>query len=222
MDSVYQILNLLVLLVILGFLLWFKGYFSKYGEEIGKNTAANVTLADQIKRMVSYEEAKAITLRLDASKAEGAMALQGLMAEIESILVNWRLTAYFHKDELKEDETIEDLGIKDLKKVSNLIIQLLKEANAYSVLLGDDILVDILKWVQQIDDLLFEYSPIYQTSKKLHEGKSIDHKDRVTTISELMQQKVDPKINQIGQIRGQIKEKLSQNVRRTISEIAKL
>ncbi|MDP3182277.1 MAG: hypothetical protein Q8M54_05600 [Desulfobaccales bacterium] len=218
----YQFLNLLVLLVILGFFWSFKGYFSKFGEEIAKSTTANINFADEIRRMVANEEAKAITLRLDATKAEGAMKLQGLMAEIESLLVNWRLTAYFHRDELKEDETIEDLGQRDLKKVSQIILQLLKEANAYSVLLGDDILAAILNWVKEIHKLIFEYEAVYQTSKKSNEGKSVDHIDRVNCIEGLIKVGIDPKINQIAEIRGQIKMKLSENVRKTISDLAKL
>jgi hypothetical protein len=222
MDSVYQFANLLILLVILGFFWSFKGYFSKIGEEIAQNTAANINFKEEISRMVAKEEAKAIILRLDASKAEGAMKLQGLMAEIESLLVNWRLTAYFHKDELTEDETVEDLGIKDLKKVSDLLISLIKESNTYSLLLGDDILADILNYVQKIHDLLFEYSPIYKTSKDYNKGKSADHPDRPDCISNLMKKVVDPKISQIGEIRINIKRKLSENVRKTISEIINL
>jgi len=222
MDHFFQFLNLLALLVILGFFWSFKGYFSKFGEEIAKSNAANVNFADEIRRMIANEEAKAITLRLDATKAEGAMKLQGLMAEIESLLINWKLTAFYHKDELKENETIEDLGIRDLKKVSKLIIQLLKEATAYSLLLGDDILVDILDWVKKIHELLFQYSPIYQTSKELHKGKPFDHTDRLNTIVELSKVGIDPKIGQIGKIREQIKNKLSENVRKTIAELVKI
>jgi len=194
-------------------------FCSKYSEEIANNIAKNVNLADQIKRMVANEEAKAIILRLDASKAEGAMKLQGLMAEIESILVNWRLTAYFHKDELKEDETIEDLGSRDLKKVSRLIIQLLKDTNTYSILLGYDILPDILTWVTKIIKLTFKYDDIYKASKKLNEGKSMDHNDRVDTIVNLIKVEVNPEINQIGKIREQIRKKLSENIKRTIPEL---
>jgi hypothetical protein len=104
MDAVNQFLNslgvlgFLILLILGSVLISFRVFCSKYSEEIVVNIAKNVNLADQIKRMVAHEEAKAITLRLDATMAEGAMKLQGLMAEIESILVNWRLTAYFHKD----------------------------------------------------------------------------------------------------------------------------
>lgn len=196
-------------------------FCSKYSEEIAKNIANNVNLADQIKRMVAHEEAKAITLRLDATKAEGAMKLQGLMAEIESLLVNWRLTAYFHKDELKKDETIEDLGLKDLKKISQLISKLIKEGNTYSMLLGDDILTLILNWVQKIHDLLFAIVPIYQTSKKSNQGKSPDHNDRVTCIETLVRVAVDPKIKQIAEIRSQIKKMLSENVQKTLSELTK-
>lgn len=86
MDSIFQFLSLLILMVILGFFLSFKGYFSKFGEELAKNTAANANFADEIKRLVVQENAKAIIARLDATKAEGAMLLQGLMAEIESLL----------------------------------------------------------------------------------------------------------------------------------------
>ncbi|MCK9375104.1 MAG: hypothetical protein M0P73_03025 [Syntrophobacterales bacterium] len=71
MDSVYQFLNLLVLLVIMGFFWSFKGYFSRFSEEIAKNAAANVNFVDEIRRMAASEEAKAITLRLDGTKAEG-------------------------------------------------------------------------------------------------------------------------------------------------------
>jgi hypothetical protein len=210
----------LLILIILG-LGWksFTIFCSKYSEEIANNIAKNVNLADQIKRMVANEEAKAIILRLDASKAEGAMKLQGLMAEIESILVNWRLTAYFHKDELKEDEAIEDLGTRDLKKVSILIIQLLKNANAYSILLGYDILTDILTWVKKIHNLIFKYEAIYIASKKLNEGKSMDHTDRVNTIVNLMEDEVNPEINQIGKIREQIRKKLSENIKKTIPKL---
>lgn len=225
MELVNQFLSSLgllgfLILIILG-LGWksFTIFCSKYSEEIANNIAKNVNLADQIKRMVANEEAKAITLRLDASKAEGAMKLQGLMAEIESILVNWRLTAYFHKDELKEDETIEDMGSRDLKKVSCLIIQLLKDTNAYSILLGYDILTDILTWVNKIHKLIFEYEAIYKTSKKSNEGKPKDHTDRVNTIENLMKVGVDPEINQIGKIRDKIRNKLSENIKRTIPEL---
>jgi hypothetical protein len=225
MASVNQFLNSLgmlgfLILLILG-LAWisFRVFCSKYSEEIAKNIANNVNLADQIKRMVAHEEAKAITLRLDATKAEGAMKLQGLMAEIESILVNWRLTAYFHKDELKEGETIEDLGSRDLKKLSQLIIKLLKEANTYSVLIGDDILADIMNWVTKIHELIFDYEAVYIASKKLNEDKPMDHTDRVTSITNLMKNEVDPKVNQIGELRDQIKKKLSENIRRTIAEL---
>lgn len=222
MEKVYQILNILILLVILGFFWSFKGYFSKIGEEIAKNTAANVNFKDEISRMLANEEAKAIILRLDASKAEGAMKLQGLMAEIESMLVNWRLTAYFHKDEVKEGETIEDIGIKDLKKISILVIQLLKEANAYSVILGEDILPDILSWVDRIHKLIFAYEAAYQTSKKLNEDKPFDHSDRATTINDLMAKEIDPNVKDIAVIRTQIRKKLSANVRKAISELVKL
>jgi hypothetical protein len=222
MDSIYQFLNLGVLLVILGFFWSFKGYFSTFGKEIAKDAAANINFANEIRRIVANEEAKAIILRLDATKAEGAMKLQGLMAEIESILVNWRLTAYFHQDELKENETIEDLGSKDLKKASQHLIQLLREANEYSILLGDEILTDIVAWTARIHSLIFEYESVYKTSKKLNELKSKDDNDRVMTITNLMVNEVDPKVKDIGVIRVQIRKKLSKNVRKTISELAKL
>lgn len=83
-------------------------------------------------------------------------------------------------------------------------------------------MVDILNWVGKIHGLLFEYSPIYRTSKKLHEGKSIDHKDRATTVNELSKVGINPKIGEIGKIRENIKKKLSENVRRTISELVKI
>jgi hypothetical protein len=225
MESVNQFLSSLGLFGLLILIIFGLGWKSlkvfclKYSDEIANNIAKNVNLADQIKRMVANEEAKAIILRLDATKAEGAMKLQGLMAEIESILVNWRLTAYFNKDELKKDETIEDLGLKDLKKVSGLIVQLIKDTNAFSILLGYDILADILTWVNKIYKLIFEYEAIYITSKKSNQGKPMDHTDRVNTIENLMKVGVDPEINQIGKIRDQIRKKLSENIKRTIPEL---
>jgi hypothetical protein len=55
----------------MGFFWSFKGYFSRFSEEIAKNAAANVNFVDEIRRMAASEEAKAITLRLDGTKAEG-------------------------------------------------------------------------------------------------------------------------------------------------------
>ncbi|MCK9375105.1 MAG: hypothetical protein M0P73_03030 [Syntrophobacterales bacterium] len=144
------------------------------------------------------------------------------MAEIESILVNWRLTAYFHRDELKKEETIEDLGSRDLKNISQLIIQLLKQANTYSVILGDEILPDIMEWVGEIHKIIFDYEAVYLASKKLNEGKPTDHTDRVTSITNLMKGQVDQKVKHIGELRSQIRKKLSENVRKTILEIANL
>jgi len=222
MDWIYQFLNLVVLLVILGFFWSFKGYFCKIGEEMAKNTAANINFVNEIRKIVATEEAKAIILRLDTTKAEGAMKLNGLMAEIESILINWQLTAYFHMDELKENDTIEDLGTKDLKRISQNLVQLSKEANEYSILLGNEVLTDIILWSNKIHALIFESEAVYKASKKINEAKPKDDNCRVTTINDLMASQVAPKIKDIGLIRTQISKKLSENVRKTLFEATKL
>jgi hypothetical protein len=111
------------------------------------------------------------------------------------------------------------LGSRDLKNLSKLIIQLLKDANIYSVLIGDEILTEIIKWVTMIHELIFDYEAIYSASKKINQDKPMDHTDRVISITNLMKSEVDPKVNQIGKLRSQIKKKLSENIRRTITAV---
>ncbi len=78
------------------------------------------------------------------------MKIIGLMSQIETLIYNWKVTAFFHSDELEENQTVEDLGIRDLKKAAQLTMDLIKETNEGSVLLGDQALTMVLEWVKKV------------------------------------------------------------------------
>jgi len=149
------------------------------------------------------------------------MTILGLMAEIEATLFNWKLTAYFHLDELGEQETVEDLALRDLKRVSTLLVTLLREASSHSVLLGDEVLVDAMSWIAKVHETVFDFYAAYQTSKQMNQGKPASHNDRVTTVSSLMQNEIYPQMSSLGELRKQIREKLSKNVQRSIAEMVR-
>jgi len=146
--------------------------------------------------------------RLDVTRAEYAMKILGLMSEIEALIFNWDLTAFFHADEIKENETVEDLGLRDLKKTAQLTIILLKVANEGSVLLGDNVLTMIMKWVDSMHALLFKRQAAYDTSKKANMGKPAMHNDRVITISNLAKADIYPAMDAVGKLRADIKASL--------------
>ncbi len=196
-------------------------FVSRYTAARADSAAADVNLPRQLARTYAGQEAKALALRLDAAKAEGAMKVLGLMAEIEATLFNWKFTAYFHLDELGEFETIEDLAVRDLKKVSALLVTLLREASSQSVLLGDDLLVDAMSWVGKIHQVVFDFHAVYQTSKKMNHGKPPSHNDRITTVSSLIQNEVYPKMGVIGELRRQMRQKLAKNIERSIAELVR-
>jgi hypothetical protein len=198
-----------------------RAFLARYVGARADSIAADVNLPRYLARTYADQGARALALRLDAAKAEGAMKILGLMAEIEATLFNWKLTAYFHLDELKELETVEDLALRDLKQVATLLVTLLREASSYSVLLGDEVLVDVMAWIEKVHEAMFDFCAVYQTSKRMNQGKSPSHNDRVTTVSSLMQNEVYPKLSSLGEFRKKIREKLSKNVQRSVAELVR-
>lgn len=196
-------------------------FLARYISERANSIAADVNFPRHLNRIYADQEAKALALRLDTAKAEGAMQILGLMAEIEAALFNWKMTAYFHLDDLKEMETVEDLALRDLRQISTLLISLVREANIHSVLLGDELLVDVMTWVQKIHEIIFDFHAVYQTSKKVNQDKPPLHNDRVTTVMNLMQSEVYPKMNFIGELKKKVREKLSKSVQRSVAELVR-
>jgi hypothetical protein len=183
-----------------------KSSVSKYAETRAKHVAEGVNLPEQLDRTFLDQSAKSSAARLDMAKAEHAMKILGLMSEIESLLFNWKLTAFFHSDELQEGQTVEDLGIKDLKKVSQINMELLKTANEASVLLGDHILVLVSEWSSKINPILYDYYSAYTVSKNMHKNKPAMDSDRVTTITEITRSEIYKSMEPIGELKRNIKE----------------
>lgn len=97
---------------------------------------------------------------------------------------------------MKEGETVEDLGLRDLKKISQLTIELLKVAGEGSILLGDNVFSMVVEWVKQIHELQFIQYAVYDTSKKVNKDKPVMSTDRVNSISDLSKHELDPALNQ--------------------------
>lgn len=202
-------------IVALGSLLWhgIRAGVDSYIRTRSKSLAEDVNLQAELRRLILNEEAKITTQRLNSERAFGAMKILRLLAEVDSKLTDWQLTAYFRIDELEPNETIEDLGHKDLKRISSLLIEIISESNAYVVLLGDEAYKLILGWVGMVHNIMFDYEAVFQTSKNLNIKLNPTDKQRVTTVSELLKREVNAKHSPIGEKRQEILGKLSQCVR---------
>jgi hypothetical protein len=195
-------------------------FLTRYVGARADSMAADINLSRQLARTYADQEVRALALRLDTTRADGAMKILGIMAEIESTLFNWKLTAYFHQDELGEQETVEDLALRDLKQILQLLVTLIRETNSHSVLQGDEILVDVMTWVGSVHQLVFDFHAAYQASKRVNQGKTATHNDRVTTVSSLMQSEIYPRMNSLGELKKKIREKLSKSILRPLNELA--
>lgn len=182
-----------------------RSFLEKYVGARALHIAEGINFPEKLERTFADQAAKSAAARLDVTKAEYAIKVLGLMSEIEALIFNWKLTAFFHSDELKEDETVEDLGIRDLKKAAQLTIVVLKVANEGSVLLGDNILTMVMAWIGKIHALLFDQQAAYNTSKVANEGKPAMDNDRVITISNLTESEIYPAMESIGKLRTEIK-----------------
>ena len=169
-----------------------RSFLSKYVSVRAQHIAEGINLPEQLTRTFADQAVRSSAARLDVSRAEAAMKIIGLMSQIEALILNWKITAFFHSDELMENQTVEDLGIRDLKKAAQFTMELIKETNGGSVLLGDQALTMVVEWVKKVHGLLFDYHAVYTTSKKSHDGKPPMDNARVETISRLAQSKVDP------------------------------
>jgi len=203
-----------ILLIVLGGVLGIGGrvWLEKYIGARAESAAADMDLPRRLARAFSEEGAKTAATRLDRTKAESAMKILGLMAEVDATLFSWKFTAFFRLDELGESDTVEDVGIADLKKVSLLLIALLREASSTSVLLGDDVLADVMAWVGKIHETAFDFHAAYTTSKNANSGKPPDHTDRVRTVSNLMENAVYPAMEPLADMRKQLRDKLSSRI----------
>jgi len=205
-------------IVALSAILWhgIKAFIDSYVRTRSKSLAEDVNLQAELRRLILNEETKLTVQRLNTEKALGAMKILRLLAEAETKLTDWQLTVYFRMDELNENETIEDLGSKDLKNVSNILVEIISETNAYVVLLGEEIYKLILNWVKLNHDIIFGYETTYQTSKKINAELDPKDKQRVTTVSQLLENEVFKKFTPIGKQRQEIMGKLSQSVHSTL------
>ena len=190
-----------------------RSFLSKYVGERAVHIAEGIHFEERLKRTFADESAKSAAARLDVARAEAAMRILGLMSEIEALLFNWKLTAFFHRDELTEDQTIEDLGVVDLKKASQLTIVLIKTANEGSVLLGDGTLQMVLQWVRKVHAVMFDFHAAYTTSKQFHKDKPPLDNERVKTISQLTESSIYPQFDEIGALRASIRQFLREAAR---------
>ena len=187
-----------------------RSFLSKYVGVRAQHIAEGINLPEQLVRTFADQAVKSSAARLDVSRAEAAIKIIGLMSQIEALILNWKITAFFHSDELMENETVEDLGIRDLKKAAELTMELIKETNEGSVLLGDQALTMVLEWVNKVHGLLFDYQAAYTTSKRFHDGKPPMDNARVETISRIAKSEIDPLMEPIMEIRGDIRSYLKQ------------
>lgn len=197
--------------MLLGGLIWslLNNFWSRFFVEMADNIAKNINLPDQILRIFAEQNATAQAIRIDTVKSEGTMKILGLMAEIEHLVFDWRQTAYFHLDEIKDEETVEDLGLKDLKRVSQLLTSVSRESSAYSLYFNDELRKDIANWISEIYKLNFKSYGIYLASKELNKSKSPAHTDRIVCVSDLMKEKFDPHVKFIGDLRKVVHLKFS-------------
>lgn len=199
------------IIVGLSAILWHgvKAFIDTYVKTRSKSLAEDVNLQAELRRLILSEEAKITIQRLNTEKALGAMKILRLLAEVETKLTDWQLTVYFRMDELNETQSIESLGRQDLKCVAALLVDINKETNAYSILLGTGIYRLVLEWVSLVHKILFSYENAYQTSIKINSELEPTDSKRVTTVSELLKNDVDVKIPEIGNKRQEILKYLS-------------
>jgi len=207
-----------LLLVSLGAALWhgIKAFIDSYVKTRSKSIAEDVNLQAELRRLILCEEAKLTVQRLNTEKALGAMKILRLLAEVDTKLTDWQFSVYFRMDELSDNQPTEELGRKDLKDASALLVSITSEANAYIVLLGDDIYRSILDWVSLIHKILFEYEAVYQASMKINVELDSKDKQRITTVSNLLTNQVGAQIHEIGLKRQQIMKKLSLSVHSSV------
>lgn len=198
------------LLVIIAFV--GRNFLKKYVETRAQHIAEGVNFSEKLDRAFADQAAKSAAARLDVTKAEYAMKIMGLISEIDTYILNWKLTAFFCSDEIKEGETVEDLGIRDLKKVAQLTILLLKVAGEGTILLGDDIFSLIVAWVKQIHEIQFIQYAVYDTSKKANKEKPVMSNDRVITISNLSKHELEPAQEQARKLSTEIRNCLRKAV----------
>lgn len=183
-------------------------FLDKYVDTRAQHVAEGVDFSEKLNRAFADQAAKSAAARLDVTKAEYAMKIMGLISEIDTYIINWNITAYFFSDEISEKETVEDLGIKDLKKISKLIIELLKVTNEGAILLGDDVTSKVVEWLKYIHKLQFIHYALYKTSKDINAGKPAMSNDRVTTITDLSKKEFDHVLEQARLIIPEIKHLL--------------
>jgi hypothetical protein len=194
-----------------------RNFLEKYVGTRAQHIAEGVNFSEKLDRSFADQAAKSAAARLDVTKAEYAMKIMGLISEIDTYILNWKLTAFFCSDEIKEGETVEDLGIRDLKKVAQLTILLLKVTGEGTILLGDNVFSMVVAWVKQIHELQFIQYAVYDTSKKANKEKPVMSNDRVTTISNLSKHELEPAQEQARKLSTEIKNCLRNAVGRDLS-----
>jgi hypothetical protein len=210
-NLISQPISNLVILFLGGILaLIGRRFLSKYVDTRAQHIAEGVNFPEKIIRVFEDQAAKSAASRLDVTKAEYAMKIIGLMSEIDAYFMNWKLTAFFCSDEINDNETVEDIGIKDLKKIAQLTIKLLKVTSEGSILLGDNMYSKVVEWIKQIHALQFMHYSVYETSKKTNKDKPAMSNDRATTITELSKHELTPALDQTYKLSAEVKKYLQE------------
>lgn len=89
-------LGVLVILFLGGILaLIGRRFLGKYVDTRAQHIAEGVNFSEKLDRAFADQAVKSAAARLDVTKAEYAMKIMGLISEIDTYILNWKLTAFF-------------------------------------------------------------------------------------------------------------------------------
>lgn len=195
METFRMFLDLLIVITIAGVSLYLKSYLTKKGEnlatkedfdELQRQLKESTTATEQIKQTINRKE---------SAKSKGINLIRAKIAQIEARLLSWSILVHFRDDELKAGESIEILGIKDLKLTANYIVDVNTLVSEYSIYFEKDTKSVITKWLAEVYKLLFDFYAVYESSIITNKDKDISQVKRFENINTIMDEKVNTKLH---------------------------
>jgi ABC-type multidrug transport system fused ATPase/permease subunit len=192
-------------------------FLTSYLKQKGKDFATKENLKELSKKLQDTtriaEETKLFVQRSENAKSKGTHKIMNQMAEIESTILRWKMVAYFSTECLRENETIEELGRKDIQKASALLVDLTTTLSSYRIYLSKEILNLMHKYSSICYEALYAYEAAYRTSINKYINTDTLNTSRLKTVTECLEYSANEKMSQLADVKDNLCKKLIEELK---------